>query len=232
MTVIDCFCYNGEMHALAARLALPKIDRWVLVESWTTHSGDRKPCLYHINQLSELGRDLDPRILVVVADLAQYEEPWQRENAQRNCVLSGLQGAGEEDTVLLSDCDELPSPEGIDRAVAALEHQSAVVLQQRSLTFNVDWENPGGWRGTVATTVRHIKKVSPQALRNQRETLPRIENGGEHRSFFGGAAEIQRKVASFAHTEYGSFAADVEAMQQRMRTGRDPFDRWDLSPAV
>lgn len=220
MTVYDCFTYNGELQALHERLAVPGIDKRVVVEALTTHSGQEKDELFYQWTL--------PSVELVVPDLSRYDTPWGRENAQRNAILLGLTDAKDEDIIIVSDSDEIVSADGLTRAVEQLDKHPAVVLCQRMFNFSRQWEDPKGWRGSVVTTYAHLKTTTPQSLRDQRETLPRIADAGEHLSYFGGAGEIARKLSSFAHTEYKSLAHDSALIQKCMQSGQDLFGRWDL----
>ena len=223
MTVWDGFCYNGEMEALHARLSIPGIDKRVIVEALMTHSGKRKDSLYYQWSL--------PGVVLVTPDLSQLTTCWDRENAQRNAIMEGLTTADPGDVVLISDGDEVPSAEGLKRAVQALKEHKAVVLEQRMYNFSRAWTDERGWRGTVATTYRHLLTTSPQILRDQRENLPRIPDAGEHLSWFGGTEEIKRKLQSYAHQEYVGMADDTRKIQESVEKGRDLFGRWALSPA-
>lgn len=220
MTVWDCFTFNGEQEALRARLAVTGVDRHVLVESLLTHSGLPKPRLFYAGG--------EARVTPVLADLSRHATPWARENAQRDAVLQGLAGAAPHDVVLISDADEVPSADGIRRAVEALRTDEAVVLCQRMYNYSRRWEDPRGWRGTVATTYAHLASTTPQALRDAREELPRVPDAGEHLSWFGGTAEHQRKLRSYAHTEHAGLADRPELLAARAGGGVDPVGRWGL----
>ena len=222
MKIWDTFCYNGETHALQARLAVSGIDHRVLVESRTTHSGLRKDRLYSedIPKLED--------ITVVIADLSSETTPWGRENAQRNAIMQGIRDADCHDIVLISDADEVMNEDAIVRAREALRDHVAVVFSQRLYNFNKDCEGVDEWRGTICTTVRHLRTCSPQSLRDKRETLHRIRNGGVHLSFFGGLEEVRRKLCSFAHTEYAHLANNPELLLDRMSKGEDLFGRAGL----
>lgn len=220
----DGFCYNGEMEALHTRLSIPGIDKRVIVEALTTHSGKLKDGLFYQWSL--------PGVVLVTPDLSELTSCWARENAQRNAIMQGLVGARTEDAVLLSDADEIPSADGVKRALQALKEHKAVVLEQRMYNFSRAWTDARGWRGTVATTYGHLLTTSPQALRDQRETLPRIPDAGEHLSWFGGTEEIKRKLQSYAHQEYAGMADDSRQIQDKVEKGLDLFGRWALSPAT
>lgn len=218
----DCFMYNGEEQALAEKLAIPNVDRRVVVESWLTHSGLQKPNLFYTGSA--------PGVLHVVADLTRYHDPWARENAQRNAILLGLEDAQAEDIVIVSDADEIQSPKGIERGRQALQRHPAVVLCLKSYNYSREWHDPTEWRGPIITTVGHLRSQTPQGLRNLRETLPRVPDAGEHLSWFGGEAEIQRKLRSFAHSEFSGLADDTASIRARVAAGEDLFGRWCLSP--
>lgn len=222
MTVYDCFMYNGEQSALAEKLAIPNVDRRVIVESWLTHSGLQKPALYYNSKL--------PGVQHVVADLTKHSDPWARENAQRNAILVGLRDAEPDDIVIIGDADEIASSDGIERGKAALSNHDAVVLCQTSYNYSRAWHDPGGWRGPVMTTVKHARLQTPQGLRDLRENLPRIPDAGEHLSWFGGESEVVRKIQSFAHQEFSTAPDDVESLRARMAGGEDLFGRWRLMP--
>ena len=51
------------------------------------------------------------------------------------------------------------------------------------------------------TTVGQVRNQGAQGLRDQRETLPRVADGGWHLSWFNGVQGIQTKLDSFAHQE-------------------------------
>lgn len=223
MTVWDCFLYNGEQEALAQRLALHNVDKRIVVEASMTHSGRVKDKLYYNWSL--------PGVRLIVPDLRPYTSPWARENAQRNAITQGLTDAGDTDVVLISDADEIPSADGIERGQEGLRSSPAVVLCQVLYNYNRKWQDPRGWRGTIMTTAGHLKHTSPQQLRDARETLPRVENAGEHLSWWGGVEEVSRKLASFAHSEYSHVGADQESIRRRIESGEDLFGRWQLQQA-
>ena len=221
--VWDCFMYNGEEHALQSRLQLPGIHRRVLVEGNMTHSGEPQGRFY--------GQNL-PDVIAVHADLSTGGSAWERENMQRNALMHGLDGAASDDLVLISDADEIPTSDAIRRASVALTRGTrAVVLSQTMYNYSREWKVPHPWNGTIATTRGHLDTVSPQALRDQRNSLPQIADGGEHLSFFGGSEEIKRKLRSFAHTEYAHMATDDDAIAAQVAGGQDLFGRWGLEAA-
>ena len=41
------------------------------------------------------------------------DNPWLRENFQRNCIMRGISNAASEDLIIISDADEIPNPKKI-----------------------------------------------------------------------------------------------------------------------
>ena len=45
--------------------------------------------------------------------MIEGDNPYLRENFQRNCIMRGLSDASNEDMVIISDLDEIPNPDSI-----------------------------------------------------------------------------------------------------------------------
>ena len=50
-------------------------------------------------------------IYIQVSDMPDGDNPWVRENFQRNCIERGLSRSSEDDLIIISDLDEIPNPE-------------------------------------------------------------------------------------------------------------------------
>lgn len=109
--VFDCFPFWKELDILEIRLnELNEIvDKFVIVESEWSHSGDKKP-LYLRDNLQKFKKFRDKIVLISDYRFKKTESPMQRENYQRNLINKGLKisGARKQDLIILSDCDEIP----------------------------------------------------------------------------------------------------------------------------
>ena len=45
--------------------------------------------------------------------MPEGDNPWLRENFQRNCIERGLKIAKDDDLIIVSDADEIPNPKKI-----------------------------------------------------------------------------------------------------------------------
>ena len=75
-------------------------------------------------------------IYIKVEDMPEGENPWLRENFQRNCITRGLAKANNEDLIIISDADEIPNPEKIKNFDLKKNKE---VLNKRSIFFNLNF---------------------------------------------------------------------------------------------
>jgi beta-1,4-mannosyl-glycoprotein beta-1,4-N-acetylglucosaminyltransferase len=108
----------------------------------------------------------------------------------------------ETDMVLLSDLDEIPSPAAIKKA---MQVNKPVAFSLLFHYYFLNCQNAGEgrwWKGCIAATAKQFKDISPQGLRDKRDSYSSLSQAGWHFSFLGGAEKIKQKLLAFAHTEY------------------------------
>jgi beta-1,4-mannosyl-glycoprotein beta-1,4-N-acetylglucosaminyltransferase len=118
--VFDCFPFFNELDVLEIRLAEldPLVDHFVIVEATRTFTANPKP-LYFADNRKRFDRYAHKIIHVVVDDLP-LDAPthWIREAYQRDAIMRGLAAAAPDDRIIISDCDEIPKPVLLQRALA------------------------------------------------------------------------------------------------------------------
>jgi len=195
--------------------------RHVIVESPVTHRGVPKPLWYQENATRfALWAD---RIEHVVTDLPDVP-PWGREHAQRDAAWPVIkEQAANTDTVIIGDCDEIPSPALMDWAGPA----AVIAVRMRTTLFAVDWEVPpvhlppqcvaakAGWLRMMGSGLA--------AVRDQRGKWPVFEDGGWHFSWIGGPERQRDKLeTATCHTELlGTIEGDMIRDGTRWRTSED-----------
>lgn len=118
--VFDCFPFFNELDVLEIRLAEldALVDHFVIVEATRTHTGKPKP-LYFADNRRRYERFDHKIIHVVVDDLpCEPSNHWGREIFQRQAIVRGLGQARPDDRIITSDCDEIPKPDALRRALA------------------------------------------------------------------------------------------------------------------
>lgn len=117
--VFDCFPFFNELDVLDIRLAEldPLVDQFVIVEATRTFTAKPKP-LYFADNRARYERYAHKIIHVVVEDIP-LDAPthWAREAYQREAIMRGLGGAKPDDVIVISDCDEIPKPAVLQRAL-------------------------------------------------------------------------------------------------------------------
>jgi len=232
--IYDCFTFFNELELLDIRLNILKecVDRFVLVESTWTHSGKPKELIFKKNQ--HLFTEFLPFIEHVIVDDQPLiiENAWTLERYQRNAISRGLKNLKKDDRVMVSDVDEIPSPDAIKRWNKA---DAIVIFRQAMFYYYLNCVNTGKdsesykWCGTTMApsgyfdqpqdlrdiSIMHLGKETGnwkslivfmlQWLKDKRlrkHSIKLADEGGWHFSYLGGTQRIIDKLEAFAHQEY------------------------------
>lgn len=251
--VYDCFSFFNELDILEIRLNTLNevVDKFVLVEATRTHSGLPKPLYFEENK-QRFAPFLDKIIHVVVddepripAEATNNEKAWAMENYQRNAILKGLSEAQLDDTIIIADLDEIPSPDAILQCKGI---QDIVHFFLRNYYFFVNYRNitdptwDGGPQALPFKLLKNGNTPSANALKMQPSpyvnkgftpTMVRylkpvhiIKNAGWHFSYCGGYKAIQKKLKSFAHTEFNNKTyTSISTIKRHVERGEDIHGR-------
>ncbi len=230
--VYDCFLFSNELDVLEIRLATlyDHVDRFVLVESETTHAGQPKPLYFDLNK-ERFAKYLD-KITHIVTDLPTsegsiYDQAWARERAQRDACLIGLKNCKSTDIVIIGDADEIASPS----AIAAYRNWydgEIVRLKQRMFYYYLNCENKDGWDWQKIARYSEVKRLTPCGIRYPPAgELPLLEQGGWHFSFLSPDAEgVAAKVRGYSHQEFNRpEITDLDHVRKCMAEGVDLYGR-------
>jgi beta-1,4-mannosyl-glycoprotein beta-1,4-N-acetylglucosaminyltransferase len=243
--IFDCFTFLNELDLLEIRLRLldDVVDYFVLVEAARTFSNQPKPLHYAANR--ERFARWNDRIIHVEATLdgsgldfsrpASWDPrrgPWQLEWTQRDSMSEIRTLLTTDDTVLISDADEIPDPAAVVRAAGGLSvaenPMAGYVLVQLMHHYYLNMQSMGLDRlhnGTLAVSATHFRERPPSHIRRSRRTFQRIRRGGWHFSFLGPPAEIAYKVSAYSHQEFNRQAVTNEQRIDRtVRSGRGVTD--------
>jgi len=211
--VWDAFTFFNELDVLRLRLhtLAPVVHRFVLAEATRTHSNQPKPLVFEQAKADPAMARFLPLIEhVVVEDLPDSADSWELEHFQRNALVRGLAGAGDDDLVIVSDCDEVPSPHAVDllRRCDGWDDTGPVQFYTRFYNFKFEFQFEALWYHPQAATARWLAgpkgRGSPERLRFAR-TRPshlRLEDAGWHLSFFADTQGVVAKIKAYAHQEF------------------------------
>ena len=209
----SAFPFFNELEVLEIKLAeqAPVVDRFLLVESPVTHSGDPKPLFFEENRGAFA--EWLPKIDHVVAGLPQPDH-WGRERAQRDAVIDAVKArAAPDDLLVLSDCDEVVSAAAL-REVG--DGPTQFVFPMHVYRLNWRWTDPpeAHWQICRADRVGRF---------GTRVFQPKVVEGW-HFAYMGGEERIQYKLRSFCHAELNTPQAHALAAAAAA-SGDDVFGR-------
>ncbi len=230
MKIFDCFMYYDEDLILDLRLNyLNKyVDKFIIVESTYTHSGQNRKLLFDIKKFSKFKDKINYIILdktpvdlfiINTSDTDHQKNSKiilnavKRENLQRNTISKGLNLASLDDMVIISDVDEIPNLE--DNNITKVKNKIIFFKQKYfHYKFNLKLEEYI-WHGSKACKKKHL--ITPQWLRNIKDktypfwridtffskkkyqNIKFIENGGWHFSNLKNPVDIEKKMKTYLH---------------------------------
>ena len=230
MKIFDCFMFFDEEVVVEVRLNTLNefVDYFIIVESRFTHKGDLRELKFNHKKFEKF----KDKIIYVIDDqiYSQTEEikpldnegeksrkyifnAAYRENGQRNLISKGLNGAENEDLILISDVDEIPKLNNINLKII---NEKIILFKQDMFYYKFNLYLPNLiWTGTKACKKKHL--VNPQWLRNIKDRkysffrfdtffsktkytdIKIINDGGWHFSNIKTAKEIEFKLKSYLH---------------------------------
>ena len=160
--IYDCFSYWDEDLLLDLRLNIldKHIDFFVIVEGTKTWQNNPKSLRFDIKKFQRFKNKI---IYIPITDMPGGEDPYLRENYQRNSISRGLKNAKDDDIILVSDLDEIPNPNSLKNFNQKMRYAT---FKQKHFyyKFNLQSKNYPFWNGTRACVKKYLN--SPQWLRD------------------------------------------------------------------
>tara|TARA_B110000971_G_C19982966_1_gene488226 strand:- start:736 stop:1551 length:816 start_codon:yes stop_codon:yes gene_type:complete len=162
MKIYDCFSYWDEDLLLEIRLNILNdyVDYFVIVEGNKTWQNNPKKLQFNISNFKKFK---DKIIYVPVEDMPDGDDPYTRENYQRNCISRGIKSAQDEDLIMISDLDEILNPKQLN--LFKIKDRYAAFKQKHFYyKINLQSETNPFWLGSRICVKKYLK--SPQWLRD------------------------------------------------------------------
>lgn len=250
--IYDCFAFFNELDLLEIRLNTLNsvVDKFVLVEATRTFQKKEKPLFFEENK--ERFKEFEDKIIHIVVDkypnfLAKFRIPnaWDYDNHQKEFIKEGFKNAQPNDSIIISDLDEIPKPEKVKEYASKTGFK---IFEQRLYFYflnglcsfydsgneevNKKWNrnNIGFWRGTVMLNyqdfvekVKTIKKA--RMLRDKPENeVHFLKDAGWHFTYLGGIPKIIEKIEAWAHSEFNKPEyKNPEKIKELIEQGKDLF---------
>ena len=241
MKIFDCFSYWDEDLLLDLRLNTLNqyVDYFVIVEGNKTWQNNHKKLRFNIENFPKFK---DKIIYIPVRDMPDGDNPYLRENFQRNCIARGLLTAADEDLIIVSDLDEIPDLEQIYKFKPEMRF---AVFKQKHFYYKINFQSQKNpfWYGSRICVKKYLK--SPQWLRGlkfKKRPFWRvdkfrlnniIEFGGWHFCNLKTAEELLHKYKNLCETNDPYIFKEkidkkyliVEEIEKKINLGKDIIGR-------
>ncbi len=256
MKIFDCFMYLDEDVVLDLRLNCLNnyIDKFVIVESKFTHSGEKRELNFDIKNFEKfkekiiyLVLDHEPTDIQKINDGDDEKTKnskyilngMRRDFFQRNFIVNGLKESRDDDFILISDLDEIPKLDNID--LHSIK-EKFVFFKQKMFYYKFNLCSKSViWTGTRGCKKKYFK--SPQWLRNIKgRSYPKwrldiifsknkysdinfIQDGGWHFSYIKTPEDIEKKLKSYAHhREYDLNSLGIQKIKNKIQNKESIYD--------
>ena len=241
--LIDAFTYFNEKELVELRLKYlnPIVDYFVVVESNITFTGKEKKWNFPEvlkGRLKEFSHKIQYHQLNINLEEIKNEESWiidgvkgddfwRIENFQRNYIKTACKKFSDDDILIISDLDEIPSIKKLNFILSSdFKKIAPVALEQYLFHLDCNFLRLESWKGSIVTTIEICNKFSPQKFRTLRNKISYFTDSGWSFSSFGGYERVKQKIESYAHSEHNNDKfKNREHILNCQKTGADLFHR-------
>ncbi len=241
--LIDSFLFFNETELAELRIKyLEKIvDYFVVIEADITHQGKNKSWNFpkilnsslkkYSNKIQYHQLNIDKEKIKNeeswIIDDIKGDDAWRIENFQRNYIKTACKKFSNEDILIISDVDEIPSKEKLEFIKSCdFKKIDPVVFEQHLFHIDCNFLKLESWRGSIVTSMQICNAYSPHKLRRSRNRISHFSDSGWSFSSFGGPNRIKEKLESIAHTEFNNNKfKNIDHIINCQKTGKDLFHR-------
>lgn len=233
--VYDLFLIGTELSWAEIRLneLASTVDYFVILEAEKTFTNKTKPTFFKNNwkHFEKFG----PQIIyhLLNDEAIQDYGAWDREHYQRNALITqvfpnllGDKAPNMGDVIIVSDVDEIPRPETIEK-LRNCDIPERTGMESKFFLYSFDWHRTDSqWFHPQATFWKGEDTILPESLRMTGTEYEFLDAAWHCTTCFSSIKEFVTKVKSFSHQEWNQPEfTDPEAIVNRVRNGIDLFDR-------
>ena len=225
--VYDAVLFNNELDILALRWKelYPYITQFVLLESNSTFTGKEK-LLYFASHRDQF-KFVEPRLTygTIGGRFKKGENPFIEEAYQRVALdqLIKVAGISDDDLLIMSDVDEIPSRHTINLLRWCDDTPSVLHLRLRNYLYSFEFlKDIKSWRASV-----HRYQTGKTRYAHYRQADVVLADAGWHCSFcFRRISEFVFKMKAYSHVDRVRFKRylNPERIQRVICKGADLFD--------
>ena len=241
--IFDCTTFFNSNHLFEIRFNILKdiVDYFVVCESNITHTGKKKGFNFNINNWKKYG---DKIIYIKVRNLPKIQleqkNKFELIKIQIENLFNGISKAKDEDLIILSDEDEIPSPKKI-KMFDYKKYKFGIFLQKLyyyKMNIQNLTEAKNGWPGSRIALKKNIKsffKFRILKVKNKDEpfwkfykekSIQTIDKAGWHFTYLMTPKLISKKIKNSGHIEFNQKKyTSLKNINYRIKNLIDPFDR-------
>ncbi len=253
MRIFDCTTYYDEELMMDIRFNTLKdqVEKFIVVESLFSHSGNKKKLNFDINNYSKFKDKIiyivienEPNNLKKGDKLNQSEKRMnslKRIEQSYDSMLDGIKDAGEDDLIILSDNDEIPNL----TSDQFLNSKKNIIIFKQLLfyyKFNLNYENLT-WFGSKACRKKKLKSMTwLRNLKNKpyswwrldvlfsnykERDLEIINDGGWHFTNIKTPEKLYEKLKNFGHhDEFDESGIDLNFIKSKISNKEVFYDHF------
>ncbi|XP_057983805.1 uncharacterized protein LOC131168421 isoform X2 [Malania oleifera] len=225
--VFDAVLFSNELDILEVRWneLYPYVTQFVLLESNSTFTGLSKPLLFASNR--KRFKFAEPRLTygMIGGRFRKGENPFVEEAYQRVALdqLLRIAGIDDDDLLIMSDVDEIPSSNTINLLRWCDDIPSILHLELRNYLYSFEfYVDNKSWRASV-----HRYQTGKTRYAHYRQTDYILSDAGWHCSFcFRHISEFIFKMKAYSHYDRVRFShyLNPRRVQDVICKGADLFD--------
>jgi beta-1,4-mannosyl-glycoprotein beta-1,4-N-acetylglucosaminyltransferase len=254
MKIFDCTNYFNEdlMYGLRLEILDKYVDKFIVAESLYSHSGQQKKLNFDINKYPKFKDKIhyivvenEPSDLINLGNLSYNEaqatkriNSLKRIRQQYNALYEGIKEAKDNDLIILSDCDEIPNLENLEKIAS----KEIVIFKQLLFYYKFDLHhNAMTWHGSKGCLkkdlltfnwLRNIKnkkykfwRIDTFFSKNKYTSVKIIESGGWHFTNIKSPEDIVMKLSNYGeHNEFEMSDLDTIKMTQLVKEKKVYFN--------
>ena len=253
MRIFDCTTYYDEELMMDIRFNTlnDQVEKFIVVESLFSHSGNKKKLNFDINNYSKFKDKIiyivienEPNNLKKGDKLNQSEKRMnslKRIEQSYDSMLDGIKEAGENDLIILSDNDEIPNL----TSDQFLNSKKNIIIFKQLLfyyKFNLNYENLT-WFGSKACRKKKLKSMTwLRNLKNKpyswwrldvlfsnykERDLEIINDGGWHFTNMKTPEKLYEKLKNFGHhDEFDESGIDLNFIKSKISNKEVFYDHF------
>ncbi|KAG5136529.1 hypothetical protein JHK82_021260 [Glycine max] len=225
--VYDAVLFSNELEILTLRWRelYPYITEFVVLESNSTFTGLPKPLVFNSNR--EKFKFVEPRLTygTIGGRFKKGENPFVEEAYQRVALdhLLKIAGITDDDLLIMSDVDEIPSAHTINLLRWCDEVPSILHLQLKNYLYSFEFRvDDKSWRASI-----HRYQTGKTRYAHYRQSDDILADAGWHCSFcFRRISDFIFKMKAYSHYDRVRFShyLNPERIQKVICKGTDLFD--------